>query len=309
MSFFSKNALEEPCGAASAVVVGSALISFIPFFVEFSHLSALSNSFYRLAIGGGILLLIALYRKESFPNMKMFGLCFLTAATVAFETVFWNQSVLLIGAGLSTVLGNLEAFFMIILGVIFFKEKLKPQFFKLAGFIFIGVLFLIFPYLFEMPFYKCLGIGLAIGASLFYSLHFNLFKIISTRNPKKEVPKIALLATICLMAAAIVGLFIACIPNETFAITSAKSFYCVLLNSLLGQVIGWLLITSGLKDIDLPFSCLLMLTQPALAFIFDCIILGRNTHLVQIGGCMLLLAAVYYTTQLYNSNETSQAFI
>lgn len=284
--------------SAGRVILGSALISFVPFLVEFSDLSAFANGFYRMAIGGLVLLLIALFRKENWPNLRMTGLCFLAAVTIALDTVVWNQSVLYIGSGLATVLANLEVVFMVLIGTLFFAEKLQPLFFAICAVIMLGVYLLISPYFSEMHTYRGVGIALAIGASFVYSIYFFLLKLVANQNQEGKVSTISILAMICLFAALILALLIVCVPSATFAIPNSKSLYCVLLNGLLGQVVGWLLITNGLKNLSFSLSGLIMLTQPALTFLFDCLFLKRNTELLQIIGCVVLLAAVYSTTYL-----------
>ncbi|MFZ4773111.1 MAG: EamA family transporter, partial [Chlamydiia bacterium] len=69
----------------------------------------------------------------------------------------------------------------------------------------------------------------------------------------------------------------------------------IALNSLMSQVLGWYLITKGLNKLNLSISGLLLLTQPGLTFIFDCLFAHRNTAWYQVAGCMLLLWVVYVT--------------
>lgn len=309
MSFFKAHFQSMPLQwrSAASVVLGSAMISFSPFLVEFSSLSAFANGFYRMAIGGAILLALAFFRREPLPGARVASLCFFAALTIALDTVVWNQSVFYIGSGLSTVLANVEVFFMVIMGVLFFKEKLQPQFLGISGVILVGIVCLVYPYIFDMTFHKGLGISLALAASFIYSVYFMLLKLIGTKNRQPEISTISMLATICLLAALILAVCIALIPSETFAIVLPQSFACVVLNGVLGQVLGWLLITHGLKNIGFSLSGLLMLTQPALTFIFDCIFLGRNTQSIQIWGCVTLLSAVYYTMQLNKKKEVQHA--
>ncbi|MDE3045636.1 MAG: DMT family transporter [Verrucomicrobiota bacterium] len=276
--------------SAGCIVLGSSLISASPFFVEFSGLGAAANSFYRMAIGGAVLFLIAILQQEKWPARKYFGLYLLAALTIALDLVVWNQSVLYIGAGLSTVLANLEIVFLVLIGTLFFREKLPPLFFKMCGLIAIGVCFLIHPYIFEMQFSNILGISFGLAASLIYSIYLILLKNLGTANRGSETFTLAL---ICLFGAAILALFIALTPGMTFSIPTTQGFFYVLSNGLLCQVLGWLLISKGLKGVSLSLSGLLMLAQPALTFIIDGFLMGRNTHWLQILGCVILLAAVY----------------
>ena len=275
----------------SCVVLGSSLISLSPFFVEFSHLDAVASSFYRLGIGGITLLLIALLRKEPFLKGSLLILCFLAAFVISLDLVAWHQSVLYIGAGLSTVLANLEMFFLILIGALFFRERLPSSFIKISAAIVLGICCLVHPYFFEFHTRNALGIVFGLGASLIYSIYLLLLKMIRTKD--SGISSLPMLATICLSGALILGIFIAFTPSATFSIPDWRSFGYIFSNAMLCQVLGWLFITKGIKQVSLSLSGILMLAQPALTFLIDCLFLGRNTHWLQTSGCIILLAAVY----------------
>src|SRR5947207_2651245 len=101
------------------LVIGSMFLTCIPFFVEFSGVDALTNGFYRMVVGGTILLSIACFRKENLPSLRTFWLSFFAALAIAIDSVLWNQSVLYVGSGLATVLSGLEVVFMMFMGAIF----------------------------------------------------------------------------------------------------------------------------------------------------------------------------------------------
>lgn len=290
-------------GSAVQVVLGSALISFSPFFVEFSGIDAFANGFYRMMIGGIVFLLITLFRRNKLPGINLIGTCLLAALAIGLDTALWNQSVLYIGAGLSTVLANLEVVFMVFLGIIFFKEKLHPLFIAILAIVGLGVFFLIHPFLFEEHVSSSLGISLAITASFVYSIYLLLLKMIGNKNGDDPVPTTSLLAVICLSAAFFLWVLMQFVPSSSLALKTPQSIICVVLNGLIGQVAGWLLITNGLKNVSLSLSGLLMLTQPALTFIFDCTFLGRNTQGLQLMGCAIFLIGVYITTLMEKTGE------
>jgi drug/metabolite transporter (DMT)-like permease len=294
---------QTPFRSVISVVIGSSLISFSPFFVEFSGLSAVGNSFYRMGIGGIALFCIAFFRKEKRLRSSSFWLCLLAALVISLDLITWNRSVLYIGSGLSTVLANLEIVFLVLIGTLFFGEKLLPSFFKMTALMIIGVCCLIYPYFTEIRLENTLGIICGLTASFIYSIYFLLLKIIRASNP--AIATTSMLATICLSGAAILGSYMFLAPSETFAIPSLRSFGFLLGNGLLSQVLGWILITQGMQRISLSLSGILMITQPALTFIIDCLFLGRNTLWLQIAGCALLLAAVYGTTRAQKQKEVT----
>jgi len=289
--------------SVASVVMGSSLISLSPFFVEFSNLGPVANSFYRMGIGGIALLCIAFFRKEKRLRGSSFFLCLLAALVISLDLITWNTSVLYIGSGLSTVLANLEIVFLVLIGTLFFGEKLSPSFFKMTVLMIIGVCCLIHPYFTEIRLENTLGIICGLTASFIYSIYLLLLKMIRTGNA--GIATTSMLATICLSGAAILGGYMFFAPSETFAISSFKSFGFLLGNGLLSQVLGWILITHGIQRISLSLSGILMITQPALTFIIDCLFLGRNTLWLQIAGCAILLGAVYRASRTEKQKEAA----
>lgn len=254
--------------AVFRLLLGASLISLSPFFVEFSSLGAFANSFYRSAIGGFIFLCIALYRKERFPSFHIFSLCILAAFTISFDMILWNKSVLYIGAGLGTILANLEIIFMVLIGVIFFRERLNPLFWGMCLVIATGIYFLIQPYFSENHPHTSAGITLALAASFVFSIYLLLLKIIFSKKSDRH-SFLMLLAIISLMSSIIIAIFMVFIPSTTFVIAHPQGLACVTLNGTLCQVFGWILITYGIENLHFSLSGLLLLTQPVLTFFLD----------------------------------------
>jgi drug/metabolite transporter (DMT)-like permease len=282
-------------GGAGCVMAGSALTSLSPFFIEFSGISSVANSFYRMGIGGAVLFLIAILQKKRLPRKGVLALCLGAGCLISLDLVLWNQSIIYIGPGLATVLGNLEVVFLVFIGVLFFGEKLKSQFLWMCGLMVVGIYALLSPYLIEFKIENFLGIAVGIGSSLIYSLYLITLKFISSKDSQLNIMPI--LACVCLLGAAILALYITFSPVETFLIPTKQGLFCVLSNGFTCQVFGWYLISKGLKEVPLSLSGLLMLTQPSLVFIFDCFFLGRNTQTIQILGCAILLFAIYRASQ------------
>ena len=61
----------------------------------------------------------------------------------------------------------------------------------------------------------------------------------------------------------------------------------------LSQVVGWLLITNALPGIRASLSGLILLLQPALAFVWDVLLFQRPTTAVNWLGVGLTMAAIY----------------
>ncbi len=274
--------------AGLKVAIGSAFIAFSPFFVEFSKVGAIANSFYRLLFGGIFLLAIAIFKKEKMPGIGAWALGAVAATVMSLEMVVWNQSILYIGPGLATVLANLEIIFLILIDILFFKEKLPTWFASVSFGCIIGVSLIVYPMLTGDYF---LGGLLGLSASLIFSIYAILLKVIQSR----EGSVLSTLPIICLFGSIILGVAIAK-TGATFHIPDVQSFFCLAGNGICCQAIGWFFITHGMKQISLSLAGLVMMIQPALTFLIDCLVLGRNTDVLQITGCVILICMIYYST-------------
>lgn len=298
----SKVILPPQAKALSYIVIGSALISFGPFFVEFSGVDAMTSSFYRLIIGGLSFLLIAAIKKEKFPKPSLLWIYLFAGLMTTLDLVACNQSILYIGSGMSTILSNLEVIFLILLGFIFYSERLPKLFLPLCILIVLGIGCLMQPYFSEMHPRYFWGISYALAASFIYSIYLMLLKMIGKHNPENSPA--TTLGIVCFFGAVILGLYMKLHPSATFALPDLQSIICVLSYSILSQIFGWWFITTGLNKVSLSISGMLFLTQPAITFIGDCIFLKRNTQPIQLFGGTILLLAVYLTVQSEKRKES-----
>lgn len=273
------------------MIIGSVFIATGPFLIEFTTLNPVTATFYRMLIGGIILSFCTFLKKEAFPQGKAIFFCCIAGLFLALDLVVWNQSVRLIGSGVSTVLANLEVIFLGIIGHLFLNQKISKVFIGICGLVLIGSGCLLYPYLLSLTTHSILGVSYSLAGSLFFSFYLLILQKI--RNQFPELSSFSCLSYICLFGSLILAFFMLIIKTQTFEINSLQSFYFVLANSLLSQVLGGFLILRSINQLPIALSGVLLLTQPALTFIFDCIFIGRNTQFLQLFGCFIILSAVY----------------
>ncbi len=84
--------------------------------------------------------------------------------------------------------------------------------------------------------------------------------------------------------------------GQSLAIPSLQSFGALLALGSLSQFAGWVLITNALPDIRASLSGLILLLQPALAFVWDVLFFHRPTRLLNWAGVAMALLAIYLGT-------------
>ena len=91
--------------------VGSTMISFSGVFVKLTTTGPTIDGFYRVFLGGLLLLLVLPFQSQKikFNKQALFytALCGIFFAT---DLAFWHKSIMHIGPGLATVLVNLQVF-------------------------------------------------------------------------------------------------------------------------------------------------------------------------------------------------------
>jgi len=81
--------------------------------------------------------------------------------------------------------------------------------------------------------------------------------------------------------------------NDSFQIPDLQSLFSLAALGLFSHSLGWILITNALPKIRTSFSGLILLLEPALAFVWDVLFFQRPTSLVNWLGVVIALAAIY----------------
>lgn len=110
------------------IFFGSAMVSFTSVFVELAEVGPTVSAFYRMFFGGTMLLGISLVRGERlWLGVRSLAVPALCAFFFGLDLFFWHRSIIYVGPGLATILGNMQVFFVAILAVLFLKEKLNRR--------------------------------------------------------------------------------------------------------------------------------------------------------------------------------------
>jgi drug/metabolite transporter (DMT)-like permease len=93
--------------------------------------------------------------------------------------------------------------------------------------------------------------------------------------------------------------FMAClavITRESFNIPDAQSWLALLGYGVISQALAWVLICAGMAKVPLSQVGLLLILQPALAFIWDLLFFGRPTPPEEFIGVILVIFGIYLGT-------------
>jgi drug/metabolite transporter (DMT)-like permease len=279
------------------------MISFSGVWVKVAEVSPTVSAFYRVFFGGLMLLAAACLRREiKWQSGRHFLLGLLCGLLLALDLGFFHASVMLVGPGLGTLLPNFQVFILAAAGVVLFKEPLRPA------------------YLFSVP-SAVLGLLLIVGidwgglgrqyqAGVFCGLASAAFYagfILSLRRLQADQAGMSIffvLAMVSLITAAFLAVEIK-FSGGTFRIPDLRSASALLALGLFSHFVGWIMITNALPHIRASFSGLLLLLQPALAFVWDVFFFQRPTDAWNWAGVLLTLAAIYWGMNVSSRQESA----
>lgn len=273
------------------ILVGACFISFSGIWVAWSGVDPTVSAFYRVFFGAAFLLVPCTinheFRKLDAPTFLMVSLCGLCFAA---DLVCWHTCINYIGPGLATIIGNFQVFILTFISLIFLGERVSFRF-VISVPLAIAGLFLIIGFNWsDLPPGYSTGIWLGIATAVFYSGFILSLRKIQTMQTEPLFFYNLLLVSIS--SSVFLGIVII-YSGVGFSIPTLSSLGSLLGLALLSQTIGWNFISKGLSKIAPFIAGIILLLQPALAFIWDVLIFDRQTTLLNWIGVIIALSAIY----------------
>lgn len=280
-----------PRAALPAMLIGAVLISFSGVWVKIAHVTPEVSAFYRVFFGGMVLLAAALYRREiKRPQLRHLALNLLCGILFAVDLWLYHYSIQYIGPGLATILPNFQVFILAGFGVLFLKEPLRPVYLLSLPLAFIGLFMIVgINGSFMEPSYR-IGVYYGLTAAVVYAVF-----ILSLRKLQAD-QKGASFFYVLMGVSFTAAIFLAAQVvhhHDSFQIPDLQTFFSLAALGLFSQSLGWILITNTLPAIRASLSGLILLLQPALAFVWDVVFFQRPTTAMNWLGVLIALAAIY----------------
>lgn len=276
------------------MLIAAVIISTSSVWVKIADVAPSVSGFYRMFIGGIVLMLLALtQRLRLWQNMNHFFWLFLAGLFFACDLFFWHRSIFFVGPGLATVLGNFQVFFMAIAGYLFYKNKIGLAFLIGLTITMTGLFLLVGINWSELTQDYRLGVLYGILTAVAYTgFMLSLRHVQSCDN---SLSAIVNLGTSSLICAAILFTELT-FSGESINIPSTQSLISLLILGIFCQVIGWLLITQSMPNLSTAVVGILLLLQPALSMLWDILFFARPMGHYDIIGLIMVLAGVYLAT-------------
>ncbi len=275
---------------------GVVLISFSAVWVRAADIEPARSAFLRNAYALPIFAaLIWLRRRRSAGERRSPGAGIVPFAAIAglflgMDFIAWHKSIVIIGAGLGTMLPNVQVVFVSIIAIFAFDERPHAAFWGalvpvLAGVWILGVG--------GEPIAAggsmLVGVGLGVLAGLFYAVYLVVLRHARLRRPAAR--SLEVIASATLGAAILTGVSALFQGVAGPAATPADNGL-MLAYAFGSQVLGWLLITSSLHLLPASITAVALLLQPVLAMVWGATLLDEPIGAVEVGGAATLLLGV-----------------
>ncbi|MFI7108934.1 DMT family transporter [Nonomuraea sp. NPDC050227] len=270
-------------------IAGALIISTSAPLVRLSGASPATSALFRCAYAVPPMLLLAWLERRKLGPLPWRNALPAWAAGVLFslDLLFWHQSIKLVGAGLATVLGNLQVFIVAFAAWGLFRERPSNRLMASTPIVFGGVVLI--SGVFDGAAYgldPVMGAVTGLATSVVYAAYLLLMKA----GPGRTAGPLAhatVVATV--LIAALSPLF-----GGADLAPEWPAHGWLLLLALGPQVAGWLLITYSLPRQPAALTALLLLVQPMTTVAISTLTLGERPSALQLAGCAAVVLGVLY---------------
>jgi drug/metabolite transporter (DMT)-like permease len=294
-------------GARITAALGALAIAFSAIFVRLSHSSPSTAAIFRCAYALPLLALLAFFEDRRFGRRTLLDRRAGLLAGIFFgaDLVLWAHSIDDVGAGLATVLANIQVVAVPLAAWLLLSERPSRRLLSALPLAVVGVALISGVVDSHAAYGRNPVAGALFGAAAGIAYVGALLLLrhggADLRRPAGPLFEMTLTATLTALA-------IGALWGPTRLIPTWASAGWLLLLALTSQVLGWLLITSSLPRLPAAVTSLLLMIQPVGSVFLGALILSERPSLVQLGGVVLVLAAVVFANSSRRElSETDRA--
>lgn len=272
--------------------LGAMSIAFSGVLYRFSDTSPETASFYRCLWGLPILLAAAYIERGSRGPMdrRSVGLAAFAGILFAGDLIFWHHTINLVGAGLATVLGNLQVVVVAIAAWLLLGERPSARTLVALPIILVGVVF-IAGILGGQNYGTNPQLGVLLGflTALSYGGYLIVIRRVSGRSTAGPV-------TISTASTAVVALVVGIALGSMDLTPGWESMIWLILLGISAQAFGYLFISISLPRLPAVVTSIILLSQPVVAVVLAMVILNETPSLGQLLGVACVIGGIAFAT-------------
>lgn len=277
----------------TAAVLGALAIAFSGIIYRWSDVSPATGVFFRSLYGLPILLLVAAAEWRALGPMsrRTIWLSVLAGVFFALDLLTFHYAIDLIGAGLGTVMGNLQVLIVGLAAWALFGERLRREVVVALPVMLMGVV-LISGVVGSGAYGSNPQSGVLIGLVTAASYSGYLLVIRRASPDRRPAGPVAIATAVTGLLA---GLFGAAI-GDLDVVPSLPAHVYLLALGVLSQSVGYLFIQASLPRLPAVITSVLLLVQPVTTVALGAILLAEAPSPWQLAGVGLVLGAIALAT-------------
>ncbi|MBQ1081684.1 DMT family transporter [Nocardiopsis sp. B62] len=275
-------------------IVGSATTSATGVFVKLSGANTGTAAFLRCALALFVLVPMALVelRRVGPRALRLVGLDLVAGLLLGVDYVFWVASIQHVGAGMATVLLNVQVVVFPLLAWVFLGDRAPLRFLLAVPVMLVGVALtagVVGPGAGAVsegdPW---LGLAYGCAAGVTYAGYLFLSRLGGGQG--HTVTPVCVSTASAALAAGVLG---ALWSGIDLASLDTMAWVWLAMLALTGQVLTWLLVGSALPRLTASTGAAILVLPPVLAVAMSAVFLGERVTPVQLGGCVLVVLAIW----------------
>lgn len=288
-----------------AGVLGALVIAFSAILVRLAEVSPATAAFFRCAYALPPLALLAwLERRRHGPRARRdrllaFGAGFFFAA----DLISWHYSIEAVGAGLATVLGNIQVVLVGVIAWAVLGERPEARMLASIPVVFVGVVLI--SGVVGAGAYgddPLLGVVYGVSTAITYALFLLILRQAGSDLRRPAGPLFDATLSSALFSA-IGGIAI----GDIDWVPNLEAQAWLVLLALTSQVLGWLLISVSLPRLPAVLTSIVLMLQPVSTVFLGAVLLSEAPSAVQLSGVAIVLAGVGYVTLGARSRQVEPA--
>lgn len=287
----------------TAAVVGALAIAFSAIFYIWADVSPATGVFFRCLYGLPILVLVATgeHRRLGPMSRRTIGLSALAGVFFAVDLITFHYAVDLIGAGLGTVMGNLQVVFVAVIAWLVLGERPRREVVIAIPIMLMGVV-LISGIVGSGAYGANPQLGVAIGLVTALAYSGYLLVIRKASPDRRPAGPLAIATAVTALGAALFGIAVGDIDFVPYLPAHA---YLIALG-VLSQSVGYLLIQASLPRLPAVITSVLLLVQPVATMALGAVLLNELPSPAQLAGVAMVIGGIGFATGAFRRIATGR---
>jgi drug/metabolite transporter (DMT)-like permease len=277
-----------------AALLGAMCIAFSGIFYRYAEVSPATGTVFRCLFGLPVLAAVALLERRRYGALPAPTVRLAAAAGVFFagDLLFWHHAIEAVGAGLATVLGNLQVLFVGLAAWALFGERPSRATLIALPIVLAGVV-LISGAIGSGAYGAAPGLGVVLG--ILTAICYAGYLLVIRRGGsdlRRPAGPVAIATASTAVVAAAVGLAV----GDLDPLPVPASLAWLALLGLTSQSFGYLLISLSLPRLPAVLTSIILLTQPVATVVLSMILLREAPSAAQLAGVGLVIGGIAAAT-------------